>query len=178
MRNVVLLLLAITSAAWAQPPSAPYELGQKLTAGSLLYIPKQRCLTGPGKIESCIRVRTHSIIYTIGYRSKGNTITYIETHDPTFSTVDGLRVGSSLDGSAGTLSWLSDFGEVAGPVTSDGWQPIVARDPTFACNNGANLALSSEQSHNSAACPIQILGFKKRAYEGQLSPRSGEYSGQ
>lgn len=180
MKMMVLIFLAMGAAAWAQPSSISYELGQKLSENSLVFIPKQHCLTAPGKVEPCMRVRSGGVIYTIGYRSKGKMVTYIETHDPAFATASGLRVGSSLEGATGTLVWMNDFGEVAGPDTRDEWQPIVAREHAIKCGNGNNFYLTSQMSRNPEPCPVRILGFKKRAYDTQVkgAPKAVEEIGQ
>jgi hypothetical protein len=163
MKKAFLLVwIFATTAAFAQ---ASYDLGQRLGDSSFLNIPKQRCLTAPNKVEPCLRVRTRGVIYTIGYRPKGRIITYLETHDSTFATADGLRVGSSLNGAAGTLSWANAFGEVVAPGTSDGWQPVVAHDRMLRCDNGIEAELNGKKLQNSGPCQIKILGFKKRAME-------------
>ena len=149
-----------TAAAFAQ---ASYDLGQRLGDASFVNIPKQRCLTAPDTVEPCLKVRTRGVIYTIGYRSKGRVISYLETHDPSFTTADGLRVGSRLSGAAGTLSWVNSFGEIVGPDTSDGWQPIVSRDRTLPCEDTINTELNGHELQNSGPCQVKILGFKKRA---------------
>ena len=155
-------LLAIVFTAIAAFSQGSYDLGQRLSDASFVNIPKQRCLTGPGIVEPCLKVRTRGVIYTIGYRPKGRIITYLETHDSAFATIDGLRVGSSLTGAAGTLAWVDAFGEVVGPDTRDGWQPIVSRDRTLPCENGVETEFSSRSLQNSGPCQVRILGFKKR----------------
>jgi hypothetical protein len=161
VKKLLLLMFAFGSIGASAQTS--YELGQKLSDDTLQYIPKQHCLTGPATVEPCMRVRTHGVVYTIGYRAKGKVVVYVETHDPGFSTASGLRIGSSLSGAAGSLLWMNDFGEVVGPDTSDGWQPVVAYDRALHCENGASTELSIQETHNTEACPLRVLSFKKRA---------------
>jgi hypothetical protein len=160
VKKLVLMLFAFgASAAFAQ---ASYDLGQKLSDGTLAYIPKERCLTAPGTVEPCMRVRASGVIFTVGYRSRGKVVTYVETHDPAFSTSDGLRVGSLLGGRSGTLAWMNAYGEVVGPASPDGWRPVVARERLVRCANGAEDELRP-QDYNAQPCPVRVLGFKKRA---------------
>src|SRR5690348_658570 len=105
-RTLLFAFVFTTAAGFAQ---ASYDLGQRLGDASFVNIPKQRCLTAPDTIEPCVKVRTRGVIYTIGYRPKGRIITYLETHDPSFATAEGLRVGSRLIGGAGSFVWVNAF---------------------------------------------------------------------
>lgn len=160
MKKAFLFAFVFTTAACLA--QASYDLGQRLGDASFVNIPKQRCLTAPDTIEPCVKVRTRGVVYTIGYRSKGRIISYLETHDPSFVTADGLRVGSRLAGATGTLAWVNAFGEIVGRDTGDGWEPIVSRDRMLRCENGTETELNGLDSQNRGPCEVKILGFKKR----------------
>jgi hypothetical protein len=158
LTGLALSFLLLSNFPSAQTTSdIPLRIGAKLPPK---YIPAEVTNMIPIDNEEgipAIDVTISDVDYTLGYHSQTKRILSIKTHDPDFKTVNGLKVGSTINVTRKQLRIKPTF-EVSGPPTPDGWRPIISEDIPF--NNGYDF--SKMKKGESRTC--KITGFTKGRY--------------
>jgi hypothetical protein len=115
------LVVLVACSAVAQTADVGAKLSSRL-------IPKKnhtRCASTPSQTYPCLEDATiGGIRYTtVGYDEHTRRIEYLLTHDQSFRTKNGLRVGSVIELREDDLMLVAGW-DIRGRATDDGWRPI------------------------------------------------------
>lgn len=104
------------------------EIGETLESPS---IPESAshlaCATGPAQFDACFDVLIGGVTYQVTFDEQSRKVTSIATSDLKFKTLDGHKIGDSIEFPRSMLE-VSPYWYVYGPDTLDGWKPVVGND--------------------------------------------------
>ncbi len=119
-RFLVLFVALIPLLAVAQT-----DVGMELPSALIPKKNHNQCAATPSQFYPCLQnVTIDGVRYAVvGYDQHTRRVKYLSTHDESFRTKDGLRVGAVTELSEDELVLVTGW-NIIGPRTPDGWRPI------------------------------------------------------
>jgi hypothetical protein len=146
--------------------SAQVDLGYRLHSAQIPHKNVSECTVAPMQTYACVKGLTIDGVRfdVVAYQPKHETVTYLFTTDPKFSTKSGVHVGDWITVDERDVVLYPGL-YVCGPRLPDGWRIIVGYDSDqfepvkFSDGTTVNLVRTVETPLKQGK--VRVIGFEK-----------------